>query len=196
MTKNDNDAKTTEILIVDDMYKFNQLSIADGIDEIVTQLINIEQIIDDNNSNNNNNNNSNNFDSTIKSIKHHLSVVQNQLRSTQTKCNEITQLKVENDELHNKSVKDDKMITKLKCEISELKLIDTKNIDSSNSTDIDILNQQVISHNSNYVKSKLSNLETQLSNGSEKLSLSLLVKMKKLEQQVQVQKQTMEVLIL
>ena len=50
--------------------KFNELSIIDGIDEILAHIIEIEQMIDNKNS-----------------VKNRLLIVQKKLKNTRTKCN-------------------------------------------------------------------------------------------------------------
>ena len=114
----------------------DKLSIIEGIDEIIAQIIQIEEIIDSTNMNINGINK--------KTIKKHLSNVQNRLNYTRAKCNKIDK-------------KDVAMDT-----YKSLKL-------------------------------KLDKLNAEIQNNNKKSQLSLLIELKKLEQETSVRKQKIEV---
>ena len=76
------DEKSTETTVDDNMVEFNKLSVVDGIDEIMAQIIQIEQMIF-----------YDNYNSTNKvAVKHHLSVVQNELANTRMKCTTVDEM--------------------------------------------------------------------------------------------------------
>ena len=108
---------------------FVELSIIDGIDEIMAQIIQIEQIIDDNNNK--------------QTIKKQLSIVENKLSNIRTKCSKT-------------------------------------GMDS-------------VCNSINDLKSNLDKLSKEIKDNKEECSLSLLVELKKLEQDAIVQHQKLEV---
>ena len=127
--------------------KFDELSIIEGIDEIMAEIIQIEGIVDDNN-----------FDKGLKNnIKQCLSIVYKKLTSTRTKCDVTDKIK--------------KSLT-VKSEQAQ---------DNSSKFDCNDLRLQV---------EKLKE-EMQSRNKS---TLSMLVEVKKIEQETHIQRQKIEVL--
>ena len=90
--QNSNDEKGMD----ENMVEFNQLSIVDGIDEIMAQMIQIEQIIDDDMN-----------DKSETNVKKQLLIVQNKLRSLRRKCNDKEKILVNHNENHDQNVVDE-----------------------------------------------------------------------------------------
>ena len=74
-----NDEKSMETTIHQTIVKFDELSIVDGIDEIIAQIVEIDQMILEDE-------NDNNYNKTNTKIKHHLSIVRDKLKKTKMSC--------------------------------------------------------------------------------------------------------------
>ena len=142
-TKNDDEKSDTNI----NLSKFDELSIIEGIDDIMAEIIQIEVIVDDNN-----------LDKGLKNnIKQCLSVVQKKLTSVRTKCDVTDETKT------GLSVKSERAQEKnSKCECNDLRL-------------------------------QVEKLKEEMQN-NKKSTLSMLVEVKKIEQETHIQRQKIEVL--
>ena len=99
-----NDEKSTETTDLDTIIiGFNKLSIIDGIDEIMAQIVEIEQMISLEQEQDPDN--VDNYNQKYVEIKHHLSIVQCKLKNTRIKCNWMS--KVTNEQTINKCVQVD-----------------------------------------------------------------------------------------
>ena len=135
--------------------KFNELSIIDGIDEILAHIIEIEQMIDNKNS-----------------VKNRLLIVQKKLKNTRTKCN-----------------KRDINICKNNTQTSNKHTLPN---DASTTADAIIANNKTHSRDCNSLQLKLDQLNKEIKS-TNRFSLSMLVEVKKIEQQATVQHQQIEV---
>ena len=114
---NEKDDEKQSQIVDDHMLNFNQLSIIDGIDEIMAQIAQIEEIV------NKNGNVKSNIDSHGTAIRNDLKMVQTKLRITRGKCDQLLNLKqseqkIDNyDSVKHKDWKVNVLIDNLQCQL-------------------------------------------------------------------------------